>query len=866
MEIRTKVHTIFMLIGSTECGKTTFAKEVLIPGLRFADASRNIRANIQYLSSDRIRQEVLGYDYDKYDHVMLEASSQAFHLLFEQLKAATSFPVNAEFVVVDTTGLSEDFRAKVKEIAYENNYKLEAIVFDYRKREDYYASERSKKLITNHINRLKKDVLGSLAREGYDKLHKVRAKDFYLPEEGKGNPEYSIVIEDLEDYLAAVLPQDRQYIIIGDVHECVDDLKGLLLDYGYKLDQDQQGVCRLAAPDKLAGTRLVLAGDWIDKGRQTREMIEFLYENREHFFFVLGNHENFVDKYLKGEISGADQELLQSYFDSIQVLAEEPELLEKFRHLVSLSKPFYRYAGVKGPSFYVTHAPCRNKYIGKLDSNSMRHQRSFRVNRDAPLEEQLAFLKEEAVSNHPYHIFGHIAAKRAFRVRNKLHIDTGSVHGNQLTSVSIAHKPFYKSRKSGRILSNEELPLLFHEEKKVSVRDLGEEDIRRLHYCSGNKINFISGTMSPADKNEDGNELESLQRGLDYFRECGVTQVVLQPKYMGSRCNVYLHREPEQCFAVSRNGYRINHADVTPVYGKLLTRFGGYMEEQGISMLLLDGELLPWRALGGGLIDRQFASIGKALETELSFLKGHGFEAAYGKLMDAYEASGFEKDQHHTAKGELMDKYGSHVYQNYKHVHEIRQTYVPLSEHMEAYETYKRQLELYAKEGVMEYKPFAVLKIVYEDGREEIPQWKTSEMYGFLSEDEALTLDLSEGDYAEKAVRYFSKLTVEGGMEGIVIKPELWDGKTVPYMKVRNSDYLSIIYGYDYRFPHKYRKLLKQKNIQQKLRTSHKEYQLGMRMLEIPFHGITPQHEAYKEIAANLLFEVAQEQGIDPRL
>jgi ABC-type oligopeptide transport system ATPase subunit len=60
MEICAAVHTVFMLVGSTECGKTTFAKEVLIPGLRFEDAGRNIRANIQYLSSDAIRQEVLG--------------------------------------------------------------------------------------------------------------------------------------------------------------------------------------------------------------------------------------------------------------------------------------------------------------------------------------------------------------------------------------------------------------------------------------------------------------------------------------------------------------------------------------------------------------------------------------------------------------------------------------------------------------------------------------------------------------------------------------------------------------------------------------------------------------------------------------
>ncbi|WP_284642023.1 metallophosphoesterase [Paenibacillus silviterrae] len=861
MEIQTRVHTIFMLVGSTECGKTTFAKEVLIPGLRFEDTSRNVRANVQYLSSDQIRQEVLGYEYDKYDQVMLESSEQAFHLLFERLKMVTSFPVNAEFVVVDTTGLSEDFRAKVKEIAFQNNYNLEVIVFDYRKREDYYASERSKKLITNHINRLKKEVLGSLPREGYGKIHKVRAKDFYVAEEGRANSEYQIIVGDLDAYLATILPQDQQYIIIGDVHECVDDLKGLLLDHGYKIEAG-----KLVVTDKLKQTKIILVGDWIDKGKQTNDIVQFLYDNREHFYFVLGNHENFVDKYMKGEINGVDQELLHTYFDSTQVLLNDPELLEKFQHLVSISKPFFWYVGTKGPSFYVTHAPCRNKYIGKLDTNSVRHQRNFRIDREAPLEGQLAFLQEESVKNHPYHVFGHVAAKQSFRIGNKIHIDTGSVQGNLLTSVSISYKPFMKSRKSSQAVITEELQTLFKVERKVSVQDLGEDDIRRLHYCSRNRINFISGTMSPADKNEETNELESLKRGLDYFRERGVQQVALQPKYMGSRCNVYLNKDLEQCFAVSRNGYKINHVVLTEIYGKLLQKFGGFMEERKIAMMILDGELLPWKALGEGLIERQFKPIEKALETELTFLQQNGFEEAFSNLIAEYEASGFEKDQHHIAKSALSEKYGPSVYQNYKYVHEIRDTYVPLTEHVDAYQTYRRQLELYAEDEAMEYKPFAVLKIVYEDGKEEIPEWKTSEMYGFLSKDEALMLDLAEPDCLENAERFFSKLTMENHMEGIVIKPEIWNGKTVPYMKVRNPEYLSIIYGYDYRFPHKYRKLLKQKNVNQKLRTSLNEYQLGMRMLAVPFEGITPEHEAYKEVAVNLLFEVAQEREIDPRL
>ncbi|XEC95998.1 metallophosphoesterase [Paenibacillus tarimensis] len=861
MEIRTKVHTIFLMIGPTECGKTTFAREVLIPQLKFEDNSKNMKANVQYLSSDQIRQEVLGFEYDKYDQVMLEASSQAFRLLFEKLKLVTSYPVNAEFVVLDTTGLAEDFRAKVREIAQENNYNLEVILFDYRNREDYYASERSKKLITNHINRLRKDVLGSLSREDYARIHKVRHKDFYSIPEQTANPDYKVIVEDRKEYLSTYLPSDQKYIIIGDVHECIGELKGLLRSHGFQVDGD-----RLIATDRVRDTKVVLVGDWIDKGKNTKETIDFLYENREHFLFVLGNHENFVYKYVRGDISGVDEEKLHLYFDSTQALLGDPELLDKFNHLVLLSKPFYKYVGAKSPSFYVTHAPCRNKYIGKLDANSVRCQRNFRIDREAPLEDQLAFLKDEAVSNYPYHVFGHVAAKQAFRIKNKIHIDTGCVHGNALTSVSISYKPFMKSQKSQHAVMTDELKPLFQEARKVSVQELGDEDIRRLRYCSMNKINYISGTMSPADKDEVANELESLRRGLDYFAERGIRQVVLQPKYMGSRCNIYLHKDKEHCFAVSRNGYKIKQVDLSEIYDRLLDKFGGYMEDNRISVLILDGELLPWKALGGGLIQRQFKTIEKALESELAFLQNNGFEEAYNKLVEAYQASGFEKDQYHMSKSALSDKYGASVYQNYKYVHDIQETYVPLGEHAEAYQTYKKQLELYAEDGEFEYKPFAILKAVHENGEESVPDWRTSEMYGFLSEDEYLTLDLSEPDSYEKAEQYFSRLTLDKHMEGVVIKPEVPDGRAVPYMKVRNPDYLSIIYGYDYRFPHKFKKLMKQKNINQKLQTSLNEYRLGQQMLSISFNEITPENEAYKEAAANLLFEVAGEKEIDPRL
>ncbi|MGG4442677.1 metallophosphoesterase [Brevibacillus fortis] len=861
MLIQTQVHTIFMLVGPTECGKTTFAKEVLMPKLSFQDEPKNVTANVQYISSDSIRQELLGHEYDKYDQVMLEASEQAFQLLFEKLRLVTSFPINAEFVVVDTTGLAEDFRSKVRDIAAENNYRLEVILFDYRNREDYYASERSKKLITGHILRLKQEVLRSLSKEGYHTIHRIRHKDFYTLADEVANPRYEVVIENKEAYLATILPKDQTYIIIGDIHECVHELKGLLQNYGFKLEDN-----RLISTDKVQHTKIIVAGDWIDKGAQTREIIEFLYENQQFFLFVRGNHENFVYKYLRKELKGVDPKLLGDYFDSIQVLEKDAELTEMFHHLYTLAQPFYRSNALTGPSYYVTHAPCKKKYLGKLDTNSVRRQRNFRIDRTASLEEQLAFLTVEAVSNHPYHIFGHIAAQKTFRLKNKLHLDTGCVHGNSLTSVVISHKPFFKSVPSEHRVMTEELPILFQAEKQVSIGDLEEEELQRLRYCSQNKVNFISGTMPPADKDGATQELESLKAGLDYFANRGIHQVVLQPKYMGSRCNLYLHHDRDKCFAISRNGYAINQIDLTPIYDKLHARFREYMEQNEIAMLILDGELLPWSAIGKGLIEKQFKPIESALRSEFAFLQENGFEEALHQLVQQYDESGFEKDQFHLSKSALTEKFGSSLYQNYKYLREIKESYVPVDKHVEAYHIYQKQIELYAGEGELVYKPFSILKAVYLNGDEQLPDWKTSDMYRFVNDDHFLALDLSESNAYEQAAGYFSTITLENKMEGIVIKPEYIDQKVVPAMKVRNPEYLSIIYGYDYRFPHKYRKLFNQKNISKKLKTSMQEHRLGERMLGFKFDDISPENTEYQKVVATMLFEVAKEKEIDPRL
>ena len=861
MKLETKVHTVFILIGATECGKTTFAKEILSPQLQFSDAAKGFKANVQYLSSDKIRQELLGNDYDKYDQVMLEASAQAFALLYEKLHLVTSFPINAEFVIVDTTGLSSDFREKIRDIARGNQYRVEVVLFDYKDRADYFNSERTRKLISNHLNRLRKEVMGSLAREKYDHVHKIRKKDFLE------NPDYQVDILNKEDFLATLLPHDQDYIVVGDVHECVDELQGLLKQFGFAtsdgLIHHTEKTMR-----KTICTKVILVGDWIDKGGGTKGIIEFLYRNKEHFLFVLGNHENFIYKYLRGQVKGVKEDLLENFFTSLVILEEDVDLREKFNVLVERSIPFFSYTGLgsEKKSFYVTHAPCKNKYVGKLDSHSLRAQRIFSLDRDLDFEQQISFIQVEASRNQPFHFFGHIAAKDVIKVGNKIGLDTGCASGNKLTGAEVTYRLFIKSQKAERVLDEEDLPILFKRHKEVSLADLSSDQLRRLTYCIKNKINFISGTMSPSDKDEETKTLESLSKGLDYFREKDVTEVILQPKYMGSRCNIYLHQKREICFAISRNGYRFKGIEFDDLYEELLARFGQYMKDENLVMMILDGELLPWKAAGEGLIEKQFKTIEVALESELSFLAENGFEAALDGLIHAYKETDFAKDQATMPKATLIEEYGTANYQNFKYVKDIMKARMPITAHIEAFQIYQKQLSLYGNDAPLQFKPFAILKFVYENGAEKIPAWTVSEMYQFLTDDQFLSLNLIDEDAYAKAEEFFTTLTVEAGMEGVVIKPEHRAEHVVPYLKVRNVDYLSIVYGYDYQFPHKYSKLIKQKNIKKKLRTSLNEWRLSQKMLEIHYDDISVDNDAYKIAVANMLFEVEKEKEIDPRL
>lgn len=239
-----------MLVGPSNCGKTHFCQNFLIPQLS--------QFNVQYISTDDIRRKILNEpSIDKYDNQMLEASVQAFDILYNYLDNVTQFPINCHFAIVDTTGLKANFREKIYQIANKNHYHLELIVFNYGKEDKITMEENEtmRNVIKKHVDVFKRETLKNLRKER-KKCHYIKAPISNL----------KLTIKDQDLYQKTKLNPNNQYLIIGDVHECIDEVKTLLTNYGFKIENNQ-----VYDTDKTKTTDIIFVGDLIDKGSKTRE-------------------------------------------------------------------------------------------------------------------------------------------------------------------------------------------------------------------------------------------------------------------------------------------------------------------------------------------------------------------------------------------------------------------------------------------------------------------------------------------------------------------------------------------------------------------------------------------------------------------
>jgi len=235
--------------------------------------------------------------------------------------------------------------------------------------------------------------------------------------------------------------EDKKLFVIGDIHEDIEALKCLLEG----VDNSNYTYC--------------FNGDYLNKGNQTRETIDFLHNIKEdgNSIFIIGNHESFVYKRLKGQVSKIENE--STVFSSISFFEKEEnfETRNKFFNLYENSIPFLKFKNSIHSGF-ITHAPCKRKYLGNFDNESQRHQRNFyfKARSMEYMQDELAFMLSDEQLNDTIHIFGHVAHNMDVRQSNNYWIDTGSVYGGKLTGVFVEEEIKIK-QVNGNMLYNNEL-------------------------------------------------------------------------------------------------------------------------------------------------------------------------------------------------------------------------------------------------------------------------------------------------------------------------------------------------------------------------------------------------------------------------
>jgi hypothetical protein len=378
------------------------------------------------------------------------------------------------------------------------------------------------------------------------------------------------------------------------------------------------------------------------------------------------------------------------------------------------------------------------------------------------------------------------------------------------------------------------------------------EDLKRLknridRFCE-NKVNAFSPTISPAPKAPERNEIESIDKAVRYFHENGVSEIVVQRKYMGSYCDIYLHKNLDDTYFVSRNGYKINHIDLLAAKEscrELHARF----DWEHLSLVIIQSELMPWSALGKGLIENEFEGYLNVHQNHYQHLTTSGLYDKIEKVKNLPAYKAYLADKNSLSAKELEEKYPHHIIRQYESLTAFPM--LDLAVYGESLRIYETQINHFGREGAIYFKPFNILKKVFEDGTEQFVNDNLS--YREVNDDAFLHLDIRTEEALEQTIAqvydWFAVMS-QNMEEGIVIKPrQAFTRNLPPAFKVRNNQYLTMIYGVDFRGHYDY--YLHKRSIKGKFDCSVNDWMLNWEILKVKYKDINKENYLLK----NLVFD-----------
>jgi len=213
-----------------------------------------------------------------------------------------------------------------------------------------------------------------------------------------------------------MMTEKEKIFIVGDIHGCLGMLQRLMKTIPWRPDVD----------------RLIFLGDYVDRGDDSRGVIEAVMEisrTGERVDCLMGNHEKILLDFVEGRdlttffLNGGTSTLnsyraLQQRYGAALIPEEHLAFLRSLKTWVELE------------DYYVVHAGLRPGL--HLESQS---QEDLLWIRDAFIFSNYRFRKRV--------IFGHTPFSQPLVMENKIGLDTGAVYGNKLTCLELPSLKFH---------------------------------------------------------------------------------------------------------------------------------------------------------------------------------------------------------------------------------------------------------------------------------------------------------------------------------------------------------------------------------------------------------------------------------------
>ncbi len=844
--------SLVLLVAPSGAGKSTFAKRHFRP--------------TEVLSSDALR----GWVSD--DETSQEASADAFSVLNS---IADKRLARGLLTVIDATNVQRDARKPFVALGKKHHVSVVAIVLDVdvdtcvarnKSRPDRAFGAR---VVRGQHENMRK-ALRTLDDEGVRFVTRMKT-------EHEINTA-SVVRERLRCDL-----RDRTgpFDVIGDVHDCADELCELLGELGYEVEGSGLDATIRKHPE---GRTVVFLGDVVDRGPRVADALALAINSVRDgsALFVQGNHEAKLAKKLAGREVTVSFGLERSLEE---LAAAPPSFVERVRTFLD-ERPTH-YVLDRG-RLVVAHAGLRQEMQGR-SSRAVRDFALYGETRGETDEFGLPVRFDWAANYRGKALvaYGHTPAERAEFRNETVCLDTGCVYGGALTALRWPEREL-RSVPARRQYVPPKRPLASAAAPSSSDRSLAARDrldlasvlggitvetpvVRRVtvgpslvataieqvsRFCVDPRwLLYVPPTMAPVETSTVEGFLERPEQALEYYARCGTDRVVFELKHMGSRAIVLVCRSPEEMRArfglanehagtiVTRNGRAFfkdsaNEASLVTRARDAIER-AGLFEELRTSWLLLDTEILPWSAKAGELLRLQYAPAAAA---------GQAHFAAAREALSLAASRGIDVGALLARTAERASTIDSYA------------------------DAYRRYCWTVRGPEDLRIAPFHLLAGQKASFTDRDHGWHLAQCDRLADADpnlftrtERVIVSLTDEAERASAVQWWLDKT-DAGAEGCVVKP--WTfiaigerGPIQPALKVRGREYLRIIYGPEYTLPDNLARL-RERGTSAKRALAIREFSLGVEGL-----SRLARNDSLARVHACALATLALEsEPTDPRL